>query len=205
VKDPRTDEIAFEAARLINTGRVDSVHQAIRLAAETCTIQGVPMPSALRVRKHAQAMSMQALGEAAYNLTRTRMWNVAEELLSTLEHAVPASACFIMGRAAQGHCDAGVVIHLRIYTRHAIGEIARALVEFGYNEPSFETADTLRGKFDQIRLIEDQFECVVTRCTPESAVPHDVDLFSGKHIEALALSELRKRIEGSEARGEELD
>src|SRR5688500_11322781 len=108
VPDPRTDQIAREAARLIETGRTDSIDLAIRAAADNPPLRDAPLPGRGRVRKHAQAMSMQALGESAYNQQRDAIWSVAEQLMSLLEQWLPDAETLLVGRAAEGHIDAGV-------------------------------------------------------------------------------------------------
>lgn len=57
--DSRTDAIAREAARLIESGRADTLGQAIRAAAEGLGFHDAELPSHGRVRRHAQALAMQ--------------------------------------------------------------------------------------------------------------------------------------------------
>ena len=194
--DPRTDEIAREAARLIEIGRVDRVDQAIHDASHTLGHHSVPLPGHGRVRKHAQAMAMQAMGEEAYHCRRRRMWLVAEEMLSAIDHALPEVDALLVGRAAEGHIDAGVTIHIRLYTRHALQDIVTSLVELGYDEPMFETASTRFGRLDQVRFSDDEdFEIVLTRCLPEMISSRGEDLFTGEAITGCTLAELRLTLE----------
>ncbi|MCI0362710.1 MAG: hypothetical protein L0219_02445 [Phycisphaerales bacterium] len=195
--DPRTDQIAREAARLIETGRSNTIDSAIRAAADNPHLRGAPLPGHGRVRKHAQAMSMQALGEAAYNQQRGAIWQVAEQLMSLFEQALPDAEILLVGRAAEGHIDAGVAIHIRLYTNATDGEIARLLVEHGYEEPTFKTADSRFGRLSQICLQEDALEIVLTRCPPNAALPADKDLFTGKPIETMDLTTLRRTLDKS--------
>jgi hypothetical protein len=191
--DPRTDEIAREAARLIETGRIDGLAQAIHQASHALGYHGVPLPGKGRVRKHAQAMAMQALGEEAYLKRRRRMWEVAEELLAAIDHALPEVNALLVGRAAEGHMDAGVTIHVRLYTRQALPEIVKTLVELGYGEPAFETADTRLGRLDQARFSDDDdFEVVLTRCLPEMFASRGVHLFTGEPLTIRTLAEVRR-------------
>lgn len=197
--DRRTDQIAREAARLLATGRADDMTDAIRSAADALGFRDVPLPSAGRVRKHAQAMSMQSVGEAEYLSTRAKVWQVAEQIMTVFEHAMPDVESMLVGRAAQGHIDGGVTIHIRLYTRSSISDIAAALVHFGYEEPAFATAQTRHGRFSQVRLVDERIDIVLTRCPPEMASQSELDLFSGKQIETMTLAALRRRLDEARA------
>lgn len=195
MSDPRTDEIAREAARLIETGRVDRIDQAIHDASHALGHRGVALPGHGRVRKHAQAMAMQALGEEVYLQRRRRMLEVAEEMLAAIDHALPEVDALLVGRAAEGHIDAGVTIHLRLYTRQSLTEIVKTLVDLGYHEPTFETANTRFGRLDQVRFSDDDdFEIVLTRCLPEMHAARSDDLFTGEPVAVRTLAELRKAL-----------
>lgn len=193
--DPRTDQIAREAARLIELGRTDDIDSAIRIATDALGFRGAPQPGQGRVRKHAQAMAMQALGAEAYGETRIKIWQIAEQVMSVFEHAMPDTAALLVGRAAQGFFDAGVTIHIRLYTRQPVEEIARVLVEYGYDEPTFETAETRHGRLSQVRITEDSFDVVMTRCLTEMAASSEFDLFTGKSIETITLQALRRKLD----------
>ncbi len=192
--DPQTDQIAREAARLIETGGAESIDAAIHAAASALNLQDVPLPGQGRVRKHAQAMSMQALGDAGYAESVRNVWEIAEQLMTALEQAMPDEPTLLVGRAAKGQIDAGVTIHLRIYTKSQIAEIGQVLVDFGYNEPTFETVDATVGRLNRIRLTEDGLEIVLTRCLPEMIKDAQVDLFKGEPIETVTLGELREML-----------
>jgi len=189
--DPQTDQIAREAARLIETGGAESIDAAIHAAASALNLQDVPLPGRGRVRKHAQAMSMQALGDEGYTESVRNVWEIAEQLMTALEQAMPDEPTLLVGRAAKGQIDAGVTIHIRIYTKSQIAEIGQMLVDFGYDEPAFETADATVGRLNRIRLVEEGIEIVLTRCLPEMLKDAQVDLFKGQPIETVTLEELR--------------
>lgn len=198
--DPRTDQIAREAARLIQTGRVEGVESAIRAAAELLQIPAnVPLPGHGRVRKHAQAMSMQALGDIAYNQQRQRIWQIAEELMATIEHSMADVTTLLVGRSAAGHIDAGVTIRIRLYTHRPIDEIAAVLVQYGYSEPAFETAKTRFGRLSRLRLVEEDIDVMLTRCLPEMISSSGLDLVTGKPIETLDHAALQRRMEEYES------
>ncbi|MHC4615443.1 MAG: hypothetical protein ACYTAU_17930 [Planctomycetota bacterium] len=152
MNDPRTDAIAREAARLIQSSRASSIGEAIRVAADMLGIRDAELPGHGRVRKHAQALSMQALGDVGYADSVRRVWQVAERVMTVLDQAMPRADPLLVGRAAQGRIDGGVTVHVRLYTDAPIGDVAAALVEFGYDEPSFETANTRLGRLNRVRL-----------------------------------------------------
>ncbi|MHC4305383.1 MAG: hypothetical protein ACYSW2_13010, partial [Planctomycetota bacterium] len=96
--------------------------------------------------------------------------------------------------AAQGRIDGGVTVHVRLYTDAPIGDVAAALVEFGYDEPSFETANTRLGRLNRVRLEDDGLELVLTRCLPSMAGSADRDLFSGRPITTATLAQVRRKL-----------
>lgn len=192
--DPRTDAIARHAARLVETGKAEGINAAIRIAAQSLGFQDVPLPGALLVRKHAQAMSMQAMGDAAYVERRHRVWEITEQVMSVFEHAMPEARMFLVGRAADGHIDAGVTIHLRIYTPSSVTEIARCLVEYGYEEPEFRTVESLNGRLNQLRFSDEGVGIALTRCPPAMFNDHARDLFRGEPVATLDLDGLRKQL-----------
>ena len=186
--DPRTDQIAREAARLIETGRIDDIHAAIHRAADGLGMGGVALPGVGRVRRHAQAMAMQSLGDAEYQRRRRRMRETAEQMMTALEHAAPESQTLLAGRAAQGHIDAGVTIHVRMYSRSPLHKIVQCLLEFGYGEPSFATSRPALAA-------DDDFDVVLTRCPPEMMASAGEDLVTGRPIVTLDLMALRRIVE----------
>jgi len=194
VKDSRTDEIAFEAARLMESNRAESIGEAIRAAASALGYHDVDLPGHGRVRKHVQGLAMQALGSEGYARSVSDVWRVAERIMTVLAEAVPDAEPLLAGRAARGMIDGGVTLHVRVYTQASIGDVAQTLVEFGYEEPDFETAETRFGRLDRLRLAEDGIEVIVTRCPPNVVQRSDMDLFSGKPVTTATLEELRARI-----------
>jgi hypothetical protein len=197
--DPRTDEIAREAARLIQTGRAETIDNATRLAADSLGYSHALMPGHGRVRKHAQAMSMQALGEEAYEQERARVWQVAEQVMTVFEHVMPEATTMLVGRAAQGLIDAGVTIHIRIYTRRSEQQLARTLQDFGYEGLAFVSVETRFGRMQQIRFEDDGHEVALTRCVPEMVanVSTGLDLTDLSPIATITLEALRRRIDSA--------
>jgi len=194
VTDSRTDEIAREAARLMASSRSGSIGEAIHAAASALGYHDVDLPGHGRVRKHAQGLAMQALGREGYARSVDDVWQAAERIMTVLTEAIPDAEPLLAGRAAQGLIDGGVTLHVRVYTHASIGDIAQTLVDFGYDEPGFETAATRFGRLDRLRLADEGIEILLTRCPPDVVGRSAVDLFTGKPVPTATLAELRARI-----------
>ncbi|MCZ6835154.1 MAG: hypothetical protein O7G85_05205 [Planctomycetota bacterium] len=190
-----SDRIAREAARLYEYGTADSLDQAIQSAAEHLGLTEINLPGVGRVRKHLQGMSMQAMGSEAYADHVREVMGQAEAMMTLLEESYDDVSTMLMGRAARGLIDGGVVLHIRLYTRQSVAELARCLVEHGYAEPTFETASTNLGRLDRIRILDEGYDLVLTRCLPEMSNASHLDLFSGNAIDSVDLEGLRRRIE----------
>jgi hypothetical protein len=194
MSDQRTDRIAREAARLLETGRADSVASAIRAAADALDAADAPLPGHGTVRKHIQGMAMQAMGDVAYRASVRGILSIAEQTMSLLEHALPDAQCLLMGRAAKGLVDGPVTLHIRVHTRRPMREIVEAVIEYGHDEPAFETGETRLGRLDRIRFAEEDCEIVITRCPPEMVRERSRDLFTGRVIASATVEELRRHI-----------
>ena len=194
MNDPRTDAIAREAARLFESSRAANIGEAIRAAADALGFRDAELPGHGRVRQHAQALAMQALGDTGYAESVRRVWAVAERVMTVLDQAMPHADPLLVGRAAQGLIDGGVTVHVRLYTDAPIGDVAAALVEFGYDEPAFETVNTRRGRLNRVRFADGGIELVLTRCLPTMAGSADRDLFSGRPIRTATLAEVRGKL-----------
>ena len=194
MRDERTDEIAREAASLIATGKAQTVAEAIRRAADALNLRDAPMPGHGLVRRHAQGMAMQAIGDNAYRQSIRAVWSVAEQIMAVVEQALPSANSVLVGRAVKGQIDAGVTIHLRVYTPSPMREIVESLLAYGYEEPSFETAETRFGRLDRIRFQDEGCEVLLTRCLPEMAGQMGCDLFTGRSIPTATAEELHRRL-----------
>ena len=193
--DIQTDNIAREAARLIHTGEVEHIDAAIHSAAASLGDSKAELPRHGLVRSHAQGMAMQTLGKEGYDQSVRNIWETAEQLMTLLEQALADAQTLLVGRAAKGLIDGGVTVHVRLYTRSQITEIAQVLTEFHYDEPSFDTVDTIVGKLNRICFKDDGIAVVVTRCLPEMYKNAKQDLFKDQPIETLTLDELRQKLE----------
>lgn len=193
--DIQTDNIAREAARLIHAGEVERIDAAIHSAAASLGACDAKLPRHGLVRSHAQGMAMQTLGKEGYDQSVQTIWETAEQLMTLLEQSLPDAQTLLVGRAAKGQIDAGVTVHVRLYTRASITEIAQVLTDFEYNEPRFDTVDTTVGKLNRISFSDDGVDVVITRCLPEMYKNAKQDLFKDQPIETLTLDELREKLQ----------
>ena len=191
-----TDRIAREAARLYHEGKADSVDASIRKAAQHVGLSadGSELPSPGKVRQHVQAMSMQAMGSDAYNEAMKNRLRAAEELMAALDVHFAGVPIFLVGRGAKGQLDADVTLHVRIYTEAPIEELAQLVVDLGYAEPEFSTANTRLGRVNRLLIHEADAQIMLTRCLPAMLKSADEDLFTGAPIASLSLKQLREQL-----------
>jgi hypothetical protein len=188
-----TDRLAREAARLYHEGRADTVAEAIRIVAQQLGLQG-EAPGHGIVRQHIQALSMQAMGDVAYHEAMKNRLRAAEQLMSALDEHYAGVPMLLVGRAAQGHLDGDLTLHIRIYTDEPIETLAHTLLAFGYDDPQFETADTRFGRLSRVRFQDDDAALLLTRCLPAMLGSARQDLFTKEPIATLSLKQLRERL-----------
>lgn len=188
------DALAREAARLFSLGRVDSIDSAIHAARLNLNDREAPTPSHNLVRRHIQGMSMQALGAEGYAENVNRVLSIAEECMTALEQAFPEVRTLLVGRAARGHIDGDANLHIRLYTNTPLPDIAQALVDFGYDEPAFETIESRHGRLSRLILTDQDCRLLLTRVPPHLVAESRTDLFHDRPVDTLTLEQLRKRI-----------
>jgi hypothetical protein len=187
------DELAREAARLMELGRAGSIDEALRLAVDRLPERErahVRLPSHGLVREHARGFAMQSQGAEAYAESVRSVLRVAEEIMTVLEEFDPVLA----GRAAKGQVDAGAALHIRAYTTMPIGDIARMLVDQGYDEPEFDTVNTRWGRLNRLSFDEDGIDVTITRCAPNMRREAGENLVEPGRVEIATLADLRARL-----------
>ena len=191
-----TERLAREAARLYHEGKSSTVADAVRKAAQLLGVQAGETPSLGRVRKHVQAMSMEAMGADAYHEAMNARLGAAEQLMAALDEHDAGVPIFLVGRAAKGQLDADTTLHIRIFTDAPIEELAQTIVDLGYEEPKFETLSTRLGKLNRIRFYDEEgdAEIALTRCLPAMLKSAQQDLFTNAPIATLTLKQLRAAI-----------
>lgn len=194
-----SDRIAVLAARLVCEGRAPTVREAIHVACERLELSEDEAPSHGLVRQHLQAMLMQELGAEGYQSMTRRRLEVAEEVMSTLEAHTDVLDVLLAGRGASGHLDGDLTLHIRVYTRRSITDLAEDLVLVGYEEPRFATAETRFGRLDRLLFRDGDVEVSVTRCLPEQRSSAPQDLFTGRAVSIMSLAEMRGRLRAMSA------
>jgi len=196
-KDPRTDEIAQEDARLVGGSNTVDIGKAINRAAKILNYEDAPKPGLGRVRKHIQAQSMQFQGREEYQQTIKDLWLCAESIMTSLAFVLSDAEFFLVGRAAEGHIDGGLRAHMRIYTTDSITTVSQILEEHGYEEIEHKTLDTKHGRLNAIHITESPWLFVLIRCPMEFLAHKSGNLFTGKVIKVVSLSQLRELIDQS--------
>jgi hypothetical protein len=197
------DAIAREAARLLALGRAADIDEAVSLARQKAAASGGSggQPSRMLVRKHAQAMSMQSMGEAAYRARARGMLAMAEEIMTALQQSFPEAQTLLVGRAAAaggGHFDADPSIHIRVLIDATTTQIAAALAMLGYDDIEFvfTTLETAReGPLSQIEWTEAEVRVILTCCPNRRVFERRSDLVTAKRLPTLTLEALRKELE----------
>jgi hypothetical protein len=195
MSDQRTNEIAFEAARLLDDGAVEEISAAVRAAVDQLGHHDAPRPSEGRIRKHLQALSMSAVGAEAYGEDVKRILATVEQIMALVDLLFDDVESMLVGRGALGLVDGPTALHVRLYTRRPLRDIATVLVAHGYTDPAFETADTRLGRMDRMRLEDDGVEVILTRCMPEHRATSDRDLFKDGPIATIDLDGLRAQLD----------
>lgn len=192
------DEVAREAARRLTRGESANLEDATRRAAESVNGGSGRAPSAKRIRQHAQAIDMQAIGEEAYRAQVRRWLELAEDLMTTIEQALPGSETLLVGRAADAHFDGDPAIHIRVYSPDDdIGAIARAIAAFGYDaqDAKFPAVDCRFGKLSQMQWVEEGgVRVTLLRCPRREEFDDRFDLVTGKPVTRIDATALRARV-----------
>ena len=190
------DRIARRAAALVAAGREPDLHRAIRIAAETMGFaHGAPLPSDGEVRRHLRGIAQESLGAAGYREEVRDTFALAAVTMSALERGFGART-LLCGRGARGQFDGGARLHVRLYARAELPAIAQLLVDEGFEEPSFETMETVHGRANRVRTALDGVELAVTRCLPEWWDDRGRDLVTGRRTEARTLEEVQALADG---------
>jgi len=196
MKHPETDEIAREAARMLRTGAAAGVTEAIQRAAQALRLDGVRLPGTGLVRRHAQAMAMQELGEPGYARSVKKVLSIAEQVMTAIEPMPGEPRTELAGRAAAGQIDGDVALHIRVYTSRAIEDIASELRVAGYDDAAFSTLESRHGRLSQATIMENDVRIVLTRC-PRGVVREPTrDLVTGKRVVIAELDAVRRMVAG---------
>ena len=204
--DARRDAVAQRAARLLRDGarpgrgaKVDdgslvrwAIEQAIRASGEG---GGLPssVPIAL-VRAHVRGLALEELGSFGYREQVAALLGTAEEVMALLEELPDLPRTTLVGRTARGDVDADPVVRIRVDTDVDVGTIAALLVDMGFDEPSFETVESHRGRLSQVVVEDAGTEYRITRCPPSLRMPIGFDLRHGRPVPSLDRAALARLI-----------
>lgn len=180
------EQVAALAARLVADDRAATVREAVGMAVDRLHAAPSALPSEGLVRRHLQPRLMQRLGAEGYASMIARREELAETVMTIMAGLPGVVDVVLAGRAARGQLDGDVTLHLRVYTRRAIGELAQALLDvgaaLGWGEPRFSTADTRLGRRDRVEFDAEGATVSLIRCMPEERAEAQRDLFTGRRI-----------------------
>lgn len=188
------DSVAQLAARMLERREACDMAHAIRAAAVHLGVDRENWPSEALVRRHFEAMVQADRGESGHDALVASRLRLAEEIMTLIDLEVRPVELWLVGRAARGQVDADPRIRIRVHAMMSIGELARDLVDAGYEEPAFEVVDTRWGRLERLRFRSDGVECVVTRCPPSQVLDSTSDLFTERPIARVDLETLRRMI-----------
>ncbi len=193
------DRIARRAAALVAAGHAATVEAAIPMAAQTLGFSRLKeLPTAGEVRRHLQGMAQESLGEAGYRAMVRGTLALAAVAMDILERAFNAQT-LLAGRAARGQVDGGAQLHIRLYTRAPLDQIAGVLVDAGFEEPAIQTIDTRHGRANRLRMPHEGAEIIILRCLPEWWSDRANDLVTGRRAAIMTLEELQMECADAEA------
>ena len=192
-----TNEIARVAAQLLAEDETFSIAQAVQAAQQQLGLRDVPLPGAGLVRQHCRARAQAAMGEQGYQDAVREHLVVIAQLMESLVYLQPSDRILLMGRAAKGLFDGPGGIFLRLYSEVSPGELARSLVELGYQESTFKTADTRHGRMSQLCFEEAGLSCTVTLIRSGIDFNDQKDLFTGKPVASADRESVQAMIESS--------
>lgn len=116
--------------------------------------------------------------------------------MASLELLLPGSRVLLMGRAARGFIDAGLVVHMRLIgdeRRRSISEVLENDMEI--DSPKWRTVETRLGRLNQVLFHDSGYDFVITRVPTSLSAPHGTDLFRDQAIAAIDLRSLRETID----------
>ena len=105
----------------------------------------------------------------------------------------------LSGRAARGHLEGELLLHLRAVTDRPIGMLAGVLVSAGFDEPDFDSFEARAGsvgcgRLHRLHTARDGVGISVVRCPPKQVVPGDRDLVRGRPVATIDSKGLAARI-----------
>jgi hypothetical protein len=116
-----------------------------------------------------------------------------EEVMTTLQFALGDATLVACGRAARGHLEDPPSALLRACTAASISQIAAALVEHGFPEPTFRTMDG-KGRHSQVCATGEHLDYVITRCPQGAGGRKPRSLKDGSPLDISGVEQIRDLI-----------
>jgi len=187
------DDIARRAASLLqkdpNLAVTDAISQAVaHLGLPRSTLA----PSKALVRKHAQALAMEQLGQQGYEQQRYQRLVCIIDFIRQLEHEFPGAKISLVGRSCDGHFDADPYVHIRFVHDAPVYLIADAVERARLPEPEIKTFVSRVGVLEQIHSAFDFAPLTITRCPPRQLTHAHLHLQTGKPITQCTLLQLEQ-------------
>lgn len=187
------DDIARRAASLLqkdpNLAVTDAISQAVaHLGLPRSTLA----PSKALVRKHAQALAMEQLGQQGYEQQRYQRLVCIIDFIRQLEHEFPGAKISLVGRSCDGHFDADPHVHIRFVHDAPVYLIADAVERARLPEPEIKTFVSRVGVLEQIHSAFDFAPLTITRCPPRQLTHAHLHLQTGKPITQRTLLQLEQ-------------
>ena len=187
------DDIARRAVSLLqkdpNLAVTDAISQAVaHLGLPRSTLA----PSKALVRKHAQALAMEQLGQQGYEQQRYQRLVCIIDFIRQLEHEFPGAKISLVGRSCDGHFDADPHVHIRFVHDAPVYLIADAVERARLPEPEIKTFVSRVGVLEQIHSAFDFAPLTITRCPPRQLTHAHLHLQTGKPIAQRTLLQLEQ-------------
>ncbi len=187
------DDIARRAASLLqkdpNLAVTDAISQAVaHLGLPRSTLA----PSKALVRKHAQALAMEQLGQQGYEQQRYQRLVCIIDFIRQLEHEFPGAKISLVGRSCDGQFDADPHVHIRFVHDAPVHLIADAVERARLPEPEIKTFVSRVGVLEQIHSAFDFAPLTITRCPPRQLTHAHLHLQTGKPITQRTLLQLEQ-------------
>ncbi len=187
------DDIARRAASLLqkdpNIAVIEAISQAVaHLGLPRSTLA----PSKALVRKHAQALAMEQLGQQGYEQQRYQRLVCIIDFIRQLEHEFPGAKISLVGRSCDGQFDADPHVHIRFVHDAPVHLIADAVERARLPEPEIKTFVSRVGVLEQIHSAFDFAPLTITRCPPRQLTHAHLHLQTGKPITQRTLLQLEQ-------------
>jgi hypothetical protein len=189
-----SDRIAQLAAAILADHKATTAAEAIAAAAGQIGVDARAVrPTPALVRRHAQGLAMERMGESTYRASVRQRMEHAASVMEALELQLNATT-ILAGRGARWQVDADPTLHIRVYTRHSMERIAQVLLAQHFTQMESATMNTRFGPANQWRAVHLDTTYVVTRCLPEWKRLAHQDLATTRAISTRTFDQLTREL-----------